>query len=511
MGYRYLRYIPYAIISAISLSANAQVAADYRISLIGNGSTGDFAPYMIGSWNHGKTTQKGNALIDAGVWRNLDQGKRFSWGFGIEGLTGYSSENDYSRWNENAQSWETNRIGPAAAWIQQLYGELKYRGVFLTAGMKEHESALLNSRLSSGDFIESGNSRPIPEVRAGFIDFQDIPFTNGWVQIQGEISYGKLTDNDYLLNHYNHYNYHITENVLYTYKRAYFRTKPTERLSVTAGAQCAGQFGGTAYYYNRGKLEATDHHPAKIKDFWEMFIPSLNNGDDFVLGNHIGSWDFKAAYRLRNNSEVMFYFQWPWEDGSAMAKRNKWDGIWGIEYKSASRGIVNGAVIEYIDFRDQSGPLHWAPGDYPGTTITSEATGGDDYYNNSYYNAYAHYGMSIGTPFLMSPHYNTDGYPGYVHTRTNGFHAGLNGSLGNDVDYRILLSYQKAWGAGRQPVSKALDNTSMLFESSWNASALIKGLSVKGQISFDTGSLRGNNFGAALAVTYRGSFNITRR
>ena len=34
----------------------------------------------------------------------------------------------------------------------------------------------------------------IPGVEAGFLGFQNIPFTNGWVQIGGAISYGRFTD-----------------------------------------------------------------------------------------------------------------------------------------------------------------------------------------------------------------------------------------------------------------------------------------------------------------------------
>ena len=81
----------------------------------------------------------------------------------------------------------------------------------------------------------------------------------------------------------------------------------------------------------------------------------------------------------------------------------------------------SGEVV-FIDFRDQSGPIHWAPGDHPGTDMTGEATGGDDYYNNSGMNAYMHFGMSMGTPFIPSPIYNTDGYPQFVRTRANDLH-----------------------------------------------------------------------------------------
>ena len=147
---------------------------------------------------------------------------------------------------------------PARVWIQQLYGEVKYRSLFLTVGLKEHDSALLDFRLSSGDFIESGNSRPIPEVRAGFVDFQDIPFTNGWVQIQGEISYGKLTDNGWLRDHYNYFQGHLNLGALYSYKRCYFRTNPSKRFSATVGMQVGAMFGGSTSWYYKGEVRKSE-------------------------------------------------------------------------------------------------------------------------------------------------------------------------------------------------------------------------------------------------------------
>ena len=141
-------------------------------------------------------------------------------------VTGWSSGNSYARYDATS-GWGSNDTHPPRIWLQQLYGEVKYRGVFLTVGLKEHDSALLNHRLSSGDMVESGNTRPTPEVRVGFIDFQDIPLTNGWVQIQGEIGYGRMTDGDWWLDRYNRYNYHVNTGEWYNYKRCYFRTKPS--------------------------------------------------------------------------------------------------------------------------------------------------------------------------------------------------------------------------------------------------------------------------------------------
>jgi hypothetical protein len=489
----------------------AQDDVEYSATALGSGASGTFAPYMIGSWNHGKTVMKGSALLDLDVHKDLDLSKRFSWSAGVEMLTGYSASADYQVYDAE-KGWQLNTRSPSAVWLQQLYGAVKWRGVFLTVGMKDRGSRFVDNRLSSGDLIESNNARSIPQVRAGFVDYQNIPFINGWAQIEGEISYGKMVDNDYLRNHYNYYTDHITEGALYTYKRIAFRSNPTKPFWVIISMKAAGFFGGTSNWYYHGTWQRSTTNAQNLKAFWKMLIPALGNGDAYYEGSQLGSYDFKARYAFAGGHELAAYFQWLWEDGSSMGRRNKTDGLWGLEYHriDGAKHALQGAVIEYIDFRDQSGPLHWAPGDNPGTTMTGEATGGDDYYNNTTYNAYANFGMSIGSPFVLSPLYNQNGYPQYIYTRSSGFHVAAEGWLSQTVSWRAAASYAKAWGSGRRPQNVARENTSMLIEAGWDAARLLPGLSVKGQVAFDAGELRGDNFGALLSITYKGNFSLKK-
>ena len=146
-----------------AIMASAQHHVAYDVSLIGTAADGDFSPYYVASNNHGIITQSNNALLRAGLWHQVDTTKRFSFGYGLDIVGGLSSSTIYSRYDSLSMAFVDNSQKPAALWVQQLYAEIKYRQVFLSAGMKQHSSKLLNSRLSSGDLIESGNARPIPE------------------------------------------------------------------------------------------------------------------------------------------------------------------------------------------------------------------------------------------------------------------------------------------------------------------------------------------------------------
>lgn len=484
--------------------------AEWSVQLTGNASSGDFAPYFIGSNNYDLTTAKGNALTVARLRRTMSDSCRWDFGYGVELSAGYSSKADYRLYDETSGQFGTHALGADAVRLRQLYAEARYRSLFITVGQKQWSSAVVNTALSSGDFIEGCNAMPVPQVRVGFYDFQNIPYTRGFLQVEGCVSFGKFTDNGYLRDHFNYYDGHICEGSYYHYKRLYFRTRPTERFSLTFGAQSAAQFGGYTTEYHLGQPIIYQDHPVKFKTVMEVLFPPLGyGGEAYFTGNTLGSFDFRGRYRLRSGDEIIAYLLWPWEDGSGCGKLNGFDGVWGLEWRPANReGFVTGAVLEYIDFRNQGGPIHWAPHDHPGTTLTDMASGNDDYYNNVTYNGYANYGMSMGTPFIMSPIYNANGSMTFLHNRTQGMHAALTGKLAARWGYTAKFSYQKAWGSGYIPVAHALTCTSAMLEARYDAAALLPGLDVRAVVALDRGSLRGNNFGALLSLTYTGNLKF---
>lgn len=489
-------------------AALAATAAGYEVwysaQAILNAGKGGFAPYYVASNQHGLVTQGKGALLRLSAERGMNLNDRFSYGFGADVVGGYGSGIDYLRWNDGALRPHLEH--PSRVWLQQLYGEVKWRGVFLSAGLKERSSALLDSRLSSGDLVESGNARPIPEVRAGFIDFQDIPFTNGWVQIQGEISYGKFTDNGWMRDHYNYFEQHLNQGALYTYKRCYFRTNPHKRFSVTFGMQVGGAFGGNTTWYDRGKTVKTRHFDSGVKSFFKMLVPT-DGGEEYYSGSSLGSWDVLMRYNLRNGMTIRGYMQKPWEDGSGIGFLNGFDGLWGLELKTNGTGVITGAVMEYLDFTNQSGPMHWDPDDHPGTEIRGRAEGADNYYNNHEYNSYANYGMAIGSPFLVSPIYNTDGCMQFLHNRMRGFHVGIEGCVTERLSYRALGGYRKSWGTGYLPLVTPASDTSVMLEGRYDCRK-VAGLSVKAQVAMDHGTLYGNNFGACVTIVYKGAIRL---
>lgn len=502
--------------SAVLLSSVTSYAGErddsvtYSAAVFANASTGGYAPYMIGSWNGDRTTMKNGLSTDFSIEKTMSTGRRFSWGAGAEVMAGYNHEADYARYDEADNGWMTSVMRPAAVTLRQLYAEAHYRCLYAHVGMKTFHSDIVDDRLSSGDLIRSNNARPIPGVAIGFVDYQNIPFTNGWLQLNGQIMYGKFFDNDYRRKQFNYYSPLIATDIYYTYKYWYFRTKPSERFSATFGMQTAGQFGGQTVWYYRGKITRSEHRGFRFKDVFKMFFPTLGNGNSYYEGNSLGTWSLRARYRLFNESEIAAYWENLFEDGSGIGCRNGADGLYGVQYTMAKKGWFTSALVEYLDFRNQSGPLHFAPGDHNSSSITTEATGGDNYYNNDTYGSYVNYGMAIGSPMVMAPIYNSDGYPEFIYNRMRGVHVAAMGSPTGDLDYKVMLGWQKGYALGRTPLPHAKTDVSAMVEVNWQARSLLDGLSLNCRVAIDRGDLRGDNFGAALAVRYTGSFNFKK-
>ncbi len=496
----------------MALTAQAEdFTMNYSATLQANGGPHDFAPYYINSLRHGNLTSARGGSLSVAAWRPIDLGKRFSYSFGIEAWASGTNSVDYQRFDSKTRSWETRSVAPSRVILQQLWGEVKFRGVFLYAGLRDFTPALVNERLSSGDLIESGNSRNIPQVRAGFIDFQNIPFTNGWVQIQGEVAFAKSTDNGWQKEHFNYFNNHLNLGWWYNYKRCFFRTKPSQPFSITIGLQAAAQFNGNVSWYDvEGKLYKTHNTPFRLRSLFDILL--LKNDESYYEGNHLGAWDFQARYRLRDRSELKAYFEWLWEDGSGIGKLNGMDGLWGLEWKAAKRGPISGAVFEVITFMNHGGPIHYSPSDYTNPTLTGhKAEGADNYYNNHYDNGYALYGMAIGSPMFISPVYNTNGATTlFLNNRFWGLHGAIEGDMTPHVSYRTMVSFRRFFGTPFFPSIDPTHNVSAFFEANW-ALPQVPGLKLGAQIGLDYGdSPYGKNFGALVSATYSGIFNFKK-
>ena len=497
--------LPCVAIATSWVQAMPQMQIDYRISLTANAGSGDFAPYYMMSNVHGTLTQPYSTLLRASAEKKMDTSQRFSYGFGLDVIGGYSSKTEYARYDQPTDTWNANKQGPSPVWLQQLYAEVKYRCLFISAGLKERGSVLVNDILSSGDMAYSANARPIPGVRLGFVDFQDIPLTRGWVQIRGELSYGySSTPAKWLENHYNYYSSFINTKEWYCYKYVHFRTNPDKPFSFLIGMQSTCQFGGVFHQYFNG-VEYEKNYKDMTPDvgaFFKAIIPMAGNSN-FYEGNHLGTWDVMGRYRFANGSELKAYYQSPWEDGSGIGKLNGFDGLWGIEYKGHKFKYIDNAVFEYYQSTHQSGPLHGLDFD----DMALKTGGADDYYNNFFYTGWEHWGYSLGTPLSVSPVYNDNGSLRFYYNRVRAFHVAFSGDLSDEVSYVGRFNHSRTWGTPYMPIPDVKKSVSAAIEIDYSPAGL-KSWHFRFGVGGDVSDVYGDNIGLSVAV--RKCFDIVK-
>ena len=400
------------------------------------------------------------------------------------------------------------------AYLQQCYVNLSWQDFFIEAGTRELKPVLRNPVLSSGAFTKGNNAKPIPQVHVGTNGFWTVPYTKGWLQIHADFGYGKLLDSDYREKQFlreGSGNWHYATGTLYHQKHLYFRSNPEKPFFVTVGIEHVAQFGGTGYSTETGVMVAKKK-PANLKAFWKVILPVGDSQyyendamEDWVYGNHIGSMTVQLGWNINKDHQVQTWLDNPFEDGSGIRKSNGWDGLWGLEYKNRTEGrqYVRGAVVEYVQTTNQSGPLHWDSGDFPEpirSQITDLVTGNDNYYNHMFYGAYDHYGMALGNALLAAPIYNKDGYADFRDNRVKAWHLGINGEITDQLSYIVKGSYREGWGTYANPLARKHHSFDAMFQGiyihgPWKISAAY---------AFDAGNVYGDCNTFNIKIGYHG-------
>lgn len=378
--------------------------------------------------------------------------------------------------------------------IQQAYVDVRYKWFGLFAGSREKGSTLLNDELSSGEMTWSGNSRPIPQV---MIAIPEYLYVLPRLAFKAEISYGWFTDTRYQEDKVGA-NYWYTRNIKYHHKEGFVRVGiPNGKWQLDIGMIMDTQFGG--YQMIDGEKINLGNG---IKDYFRAFVPGAAdsekpwNDSDYIQGNFVGS----EQVRLTHNNEkfsISAYVSNYFEDLSGMGKQNGWDGLWGVELNFKHFKPINSIVLEYLQTTDQSGPLHGLHEEGEGPV---QKTGGaDNYYNNSLYPSWSHWGMANGNPLLRSPIYNENGNMAFIYSRVRAMHLGWSGDITDEWRYVGKFSFNRTWGTMSVPTLDILENFSA-YASFYYTPRRWDGWKFNASVAFDMGDIYGDNFGFQLKI-----------
>ena len=400
----------------------------------------------------------------------------------------------------------------STVFVQQAYVVCSWKKLRLSVGQKERWGELMNHSLTTGSLIESGNARPIPQIRLGIDDYWNIKGTKGWLGIKGHIAYGCFTDGRWQENFVAPDKLH-TSNVLYHSKAGMMRFGNDSKFPLVAeiGIHMVTQFGGTIY--NRSGAGNIVYAPVRLKDFFLALIP-LKGDEQYVAadqvnvaGNVLGSW--KGAISWNDKKWMLkLYYDHVFEDHSQMF----WEyGLWteqlvGLELNLKEFKWIKAATFEYFNLKNQSGPIYHDSN----ATFPDQISCADNNYWHHTYGGWYNYGQMIGTPLCTSPIYNTNQSLGIYNTRVEAFHIGVEGELLSWMDYRILLTHSNNWGTYGKPFKDIKNDTSGLVEFTFRPN-IPGNWSITTSFAFDKGNLLGNNYGGLLTIKRTGIYKIKNK
>lgn len=487
------------IITATNLTGQENLVY-YKGSTFASFSSGENTPFWLVNHNWGTSSLKSdNFYIRASVFQDNRLNKDWSYKIGLDIIGG--NNNNYGN-----------------IWLQQLFLKLNWKSWRLDIGSQEDYTSLLDSNLSSGEFIKSNHARPTPEIRLSIPEFILLPYTKGNMYIKGEFSMGYQLDSKWQektakkeLKNY------VTETLTHN-KSIYFRfgnllTK--NKMQFTFGLSHATYWGGKLHKYRQidGKWQYIEQkQPKGLDDFLRVMVAkegssSSSDADKaYVAGSQWGAYMFKYDYKIKNDVVLSLYINHFFDDGSGLAFENYRDNLLGIQYKTNKKSILSGAVFEYIYTKNQTGPIHHNLAmDDEHKHLKHKGNGNDNYYNNADYSqGPSHFGKSMGTPLFLSPEYNKDGYVNFKSNRIIALHLAFEGYF-SSLFYRVLLTTGQSWGRYYLPFTHVKDGFASQIELTYSPSKIIEDFDIKLSLGYDNGEFfGGNTFGGSLTLIKNG-------
>lgn len=484
------------------LPLTAQTSHDliYKLETAGIAGVGEHAPFWHTSNRQGlASVKRSNGYMHMAALGSLQNTSGWVLDYGMDLGAGAGLQTDW--------------------FIHQLYADLNYRWLGVSAGMKERWNDK-NRYLSTGSMTWSGNSRPIPEIRAGIPDYVRIPIMGSWVSVKGHIGYGRLTDDRWRRERMEPGGKIYVDGALYHSKAAFFRFGDLERFpfQFTFGLEMNNIFGGVLH--ERGVERPI---PSDAQAYWTVLFPfheAEKQGTDD--GDNYGSWHYNFDYVV-NDWHIGAYYEHFFEDHSSMLgveyknntqgekgfisfgyRRNWMDGLYGIEV-NVPEGIrfFRNAVFEFMNTRGLSGPVrHSATDNVDGMYVIEEVDGRDDMYNHTIYVSDTHWGYSVGNPVLISPVYNSDNSNHFRSNRVQMFHLGVDGGITDNLGYRVMATTTRHWGRYGAPLKEVERVTSLMMECTYRLGDEYGWqLSLSGSMDIDSGDLIGDNKGVMLTIS----------
>jgi len=426
----------FAILCIFCFSIFGQRVTAPIFSFGGGFSSSNYTPFWLRANQFGTVPTEDNYInVGGSTYIEYRKGKKIDWGFGASGRL-------------NLGEIKADLL------VQEAYLKGKW-GIFeLSAGSKKYIQGLMDSTLSSGSFVYSGNALPMPKLEIVVNEYWHPDFLGNYLGFKGNFVHGffenKRSDVD---------NFYLHQ------KSFYGRIgKPNSLFKFYGGITHQVQWGGTLKYSDpTNQLASNGKLASSLKDYaYLVFARSMATEGDTAkygvndgwnrLGNHLGTVDVGMEIDGRLG-KLFFYRQSYYEDGSLYYGNNITDGLHGISYNTKRKTGLLKIVLEYFNSTSQGG-----------TTFgySNPIRGLDNYQNNGVYrNGWTYFGKGIGTPLMTldsETDLNTSKNVYFDNNRVETFYLGAEALIGeNRLMFRGSLTNSMGYfGSEYIPVKKQL-------------------------------------------------------
>jgi len=287
--------------------------------------------------------------------------------------------------------------------LPEAYLKVRY-GVFeFYCGRKREIIGLVDTTLTSGSYIWSGNALPMPKIQISIPNYTSI-IGHGLISIKGSFTHGWFGNQTFTENYYLHQ------------KSVYGRVgKPKWKINLFGGFNHQVQWGGySESLINNNNASQNGFLPSDLNTFINIVFPfsfirkafpakiKLKYDSDNYGGNQLGSVDFAGEIRLKK-LKLLVYRQLPYELGSLFSSLvNADDGLYGMSIKfnkpifsinrftiegfhSFNQGAYRSGIARLLNLKDKHfGELH-------------------GYFNHGqYWDGWSFNNTGIGTPLILS-------------------------------------------------------------------------------------------------------------
>jgi hypothetical protein len=457
-------------------------------------STDKYTPFWLSANQYGEVPDKSGFIsLKGSAHKEYDtlyhtsnlKMKKFGYGYGLRAVI------------------NTGKVNQAL--FSEGYIKVRYGALELYGGRKREVFGLVDTLMSSGSFIWSGNALPIPKIQISIPNYTPV-LAKGLLSIKGSFAHGWFGSTDSVKNYYLHQ------------KSLYGRIgKPNWRIKMYAGFNHQVQWAGKPA--KPFLDEASGQMISKYQNDFETYIKvvtgvSLNKNSDGVnqpgvpsnealnrAGNHLGTIDLAIEWE-DEKKRILIYRQSIYEDGSLYYLSNISDGLLGVSLRVKNKkSILKHLAFEYLNTMNQGGDADPFLGNF-----FSELNGRDNYFNNGLYKDGWTYkdkviGNSFIIPFSRVLNSNTNYLQGSIgknYLINNRVEAFLISGIYHSRYFQFLTRYtiSKNVGSYSNPISKNIQHS---FLQNINCH-IFKNNELKLSISLDQGKLLKNNFGLNVGI-----------